>query len=65
MVMDYIARSKDYSYFKIANLDGMRKEITERNEANNKQQGGSSVTPSKFGINEDQFNFFMNRQMYK
>ena len=65
MVMDYIPRSSQYSYFNIANIEGMRQEITQRDSDEKAQLGGSNSTPSNFGINEDQFNFFMNRELYK
>jgi len=65
MIMDYIPRSGEYSYFNIANIEGMREEITTRNKNNNAQAGSDTATPSKFGINDDQFEFFLNRQMFK
>jgi hypothetical protein len=56
--------SGKYNYFNIIDIDGIREEISRRNPDIKKDET-SKVSPSKFGVNTEVFNYFINRNRFK
>ena len=54
----------DKNYFNIIDIEGIRSEISKRNQDIKKEEL-SKVSPSKFGVNTDVFNYFLNRERFK
>lgn len=61
MFMDVI--KGNYNYFNIIDIEGIRSEIIQRNSEINQEPLASS--PSKFGVNTNVFEYFVNRTYYQ